>query len=104
VSVLSLALVPLYCIGVGFETLIAAGVAENLLQALAQGVFAGPLAIYLFGRSVVLLGAARAAVFPSLVPGFTLLIGFLALGEAPSVIQLVGLVIVVVGFRLTQRA
>jgi drug/metabolite transporter (DMT)-like permease len=104
VSVLSLALVPLYCIVVGFKSLIAAGIAENLLQALAQGVFAGPLAIYLFGRSVVLLGAARAAVFPSLVPAFTLLIGFVALGEVPSVVQLAGLVIVVVGFRLTQRA
>jgi drug/metabolite transporter (DMT)-like permease len=65
-------------------------------------VFAGPLAIYLFTRSVVLLGAARAAVFPSLVPGFTLLIGLATLFEVPSVIQLVGLGIVLIGFRLTQ--
>ena len=53
-------------------------------------------------RAVILLGVSRAAVFPSLVPPFTLLVGFLALGEAPSISQLVGLVIVVVGFRLTQ--
>ncbi len=80
------------------------GLVENLLQAVMQGVFAGAAATYLFTRSVVLLGAGRAAVFPSLVPGFTLLIGFLALGEVPSVAQLAGLAIVMLGFWLTQRA
>ena len=59
-----------------------------------QGIFAGAGATYLFTRSVVLLGAGRAAVFPSLVPGFTLLIGFLALGEVPSLAQLAGFAIV----------
>ena len=83
--------------------MIALGLWENLLQAVIQGLLAGPGAIYLFTRSVVLLGAARAAVFPSLVPGFTLLIGYLALGEVPSVAQFVGFAIVLVGFRLTQR-
>jgi drug/metabolite transporter (DMT)-like permease len=52
---------------------------------------------------VVLLGVARAALYPSLVPPFTLLIGYLTLGELPSVSQLIGLVIVVAGFRLTQQ-
>ena len=75
----------------------------NLLQAVAQGIFAGAGAIYLFTRSVVLLGASRAAVFPSLVPGFTLLIGFLAIGEVPTITQLLGFAIVLIGFRLTQR-
>jgi drug/metabolite transporter (DMT)-like permease len=102
VSVLALADIPIHWAAFGFERILAAGVRENLLQALAQGVFAGPLAIYLFTRSVVLLGAARAAVFPSLVPGFTLLIGLATLFEVPSMIQLVGLGIVLIGFRLTQ--
>jgi drug/metabolite transporter (DMT)-like permease len=52
---------------------------------------------------VELLGVARAALFPSLVPPFTLLIGYFALGEVPSESQLIGLVIVVVGFQLTQK-
>jgi drug/metabolite transporter (DMT)-like permease len=87
-----------------FGNMVAAGFAENLLQAVVQGAFAGAAAIYLFTRSVVLLGVARAALYPALVPPFTLLIGFLALGEVPSLSQLAGLVIVVVGFRLTQQA
>ena len=69
---------------------------------MVQGVFAGPAAIYLFTRAVILLGASRAALYPSLVPVFSLLIGFLALGEVPSLSQLAGLAIVVLGFRLTQ--
>ena len=51
---------------------------------------------------MVLIGVGRAAVFPSLVPGFTLLIGTL-LGEVPSIAQLVGFAVVLVGFRLTQK-
>ena len=83
--------------------MIALGLGENLLQALVQGIFAGAGATYLFTRSVVLLGAGRAAVFPSLVPGFTMLIGFLALGEVPTLAQLAGFAIVLVGFRMTQK-
>ncbi len=87
-----------------FGNMIAAGIAENLLQAVVQGVFAGAGAIYLFTRAVVLLGVGRAALFPALVPPFTLLIGAVTLGEIPSLLQLVGLAIVVAGFRLTQKA
>jgi drug/metabolite transporter (DMT)-like permease len=101
-SVVSLAGVPLLLLS--FDSLLAAGFFENLLQAVVQGAFAGAGAIYLFTRAVVLLGVGRAALYPSLVPPFTLLIGYLALGEVPSVSQLVGLVIVVGGFRLTQRS
>jgi drug/metabolite transporter (DMT)-like permease len=87
-----------------FDNFLAAGFFENLLQAVAQGALAGAGAIYLFTRAVLLLGASRASVFPSLVSPFVLLIGFLALGIVPSIAQLVGLAIVIVGFRLTQRA
>jgi drug/metabolite transporter (DMT)-like permease len=99
-SVLSLVGLPILYFA--YDNFLAAGFFENLLQALVQGVFAGPAAIYLFTRAVVLLGAGRAAVYPSLVPPFSLLIGFLTLGEAPSISQLIGLAIVIAGFRLTQ--
>jgi drug/metabolite transporter (DMT)-like permease len=102
-SVVSLVDVPIIWLLFGFERMIGLGLVENLVQLVAQGLFAGAGATYLFTRSVVLLGAGRAAVFPSLVPGFTLLIGFLVLGEVPSLAQLVGFAIVLVGFRLTQK-
>lgn len=103
VSTLSLLYVPVHWALFGFQTLIAAGWYENFIQAVVQGIGAGPLSIFLFARAVVLLGVSRASVFPALVPPFTLLSGFLILGEVPSVIQLIGLAIVAVGFRLTQK-
>jgi drug/metabolite transporter (DMT)-like permease len=103
VSVVTLAYIPVHALLFGFGTMIRAGLAENMLQAVAQGVFSGPTAIYLFARSVVLLGASRAAVFPSLVPGFTMLVGFLAVGEVPTLAQIAGFAIVLIGFRFTQK-
>ena len=104
ISVLSLFGTPVHWALGGFDHMIALGWRENLLQVVLQGVVAGPVATYLFVRTVALLGAGRAAVFPALVPPFVLLIGWLALGEVPTVLQLIGLVIVLLGFRLAQRA
>jgi drug/metabolite transporter (DMT)-like permease len=103
VAVISLADIPIHAALFGFDRMMSFGIWENVVQALAQGVLAGPGAIYLFARAVFLLGAARAAVFTSLVPPFTLLLGWSLLGEAPSLVQLAGLVVVLVGFRMTQR-
>jgi drug/metabolite transporter (DMT)-like permease len=100
-SVLSLAGLPVLLFGI--DKLLASSFLENLMQAIVQGALTGAGATYLFARAVVLLGAGRAVLFPSLVPPFTLLVGFLALGEAPSAPQLIGLAVVVVGFPLTQR-
>jgi drug/metabolite transporter (DMT)-like permease len=94
---------PLYAIFVGFHNLLHMSLAENLVQVVVQGVLAGVLPIYLFARAVILLGAGRAATFPALVPGFGLIIGYLALGVVPSLPQITGLVIVVVGFRFVVR-
>jgi drug/metabolite transporter (DMT)-like permease len=104
VSVLSLVLLPIHAVFFGFDRLIAAGFYENLIQAVVQGLFSGAAATFLFTRAVVLLGAARAAVFPALVPPFTLLTGFIFVGNIPTAVQLAGMVIVLLGFRLTQKA
>jgi drug/metabolite transporter (DMT)-like permease len=94
---------PLYAVFVGFDTMLRLGLAENLVQVVVQGVLAGVLPIYLFTRAVILIGAGRAATFPALVPGFSLIIGYLALGIVPSLAQVIGLAIVVVGFRFVVR-
>jgi drug/metabolite transporter (DMT)-like permease len=103
ISVLALMLLPLYAALGGFAHVARLGVAENLLQAVAQGVLSGPAAVFLFARSIALLGAARATIFPALVPPFTLLIGWLALGNVPTPLQLTGLALVFCGFLLAQR-
>lgn len=94
---------PLHGIIVGYSGFFAHSLADNLLQIFVQGILAGVLPIYLFARAVILLGAGRAATFPALVPGFALVIGYLGLGVVPSLAQVIGLVIVVIGFRFVVR-
>jgi drug/metabolite transporter (DMT)-like permease len=94
---------PLYLIFVGYDGILRMGLYENLLQVIVQGILAGMLPIYLFARAVILLGAGRAATFPALVPGFGLIVGYLTLGVVPSIPQIVGLVIVAIGFRYVVR-
>ena len=85
------------------SNLAVSGLWANVVQLIFQGILSGAVSIFLFTRAVVLLGAARAAVFPTLVPPFTLLIGYLVLDVVPTVFQLIGLVMVLIGFRLTQK-
>jgi drug/metabolite transporter (DMT)-like permease len=94
---------PLHGLIIGYAGLLRMPWYESVLQAVVQGVFAGMLPLYLFARAVILLGAGRAATFPALVPGFSMIIGFLALGVVPSLAQVIGLVIVVIGFRFALR-
>ena len=72
-------------------------------EALAQGVLAGALPIYLFAHAVMALGAGRAATFPALVPVFGVILGYLTLGVVPSPAQFAGLAIVLIGFQFTLR-
>jgi len=95
---------PLHALLVGYDGILRMSLAENLLQIVVQGILAGMLPIYLFARAVILLGAGRAATFPALVPGFSMIIGYLALGVVPSIAQLVGLLIVVIGFRFALKS
>ena len=97
ISVLSLSLLPLYAAFAGFARVAALGLGENALQALAQGILAGPAALYLFAFSIQTIGVARAAVFPATVPALTILIGWLLLGEPPTALQAAGLVTVLFG-------
>jgi len=101
VSVLVFA--PIYLLLYGMGSLVRHGLFENLLQAVVQGGIAGSLPIYLFAHAVIALGGGRAATFPALVPVFGVVIGFLALGVVPSLAQIVGMLIVLLGFQFTLR-
>lgn len=94
---------PIYFGLFGTGNLFRFGWGETALQIVVQGLISGVLPIFLFARAVAILGAGRASTFPALVPGFSLIIGFFALGIVPSIAQLIGLGIVLVGFRFTLR-
>jgi drug/metabolite transporter (DMT)-like permease len=96
-------LAPFYFLFGGWSQLARHGLLENLLQIVMQGIFAGPVATYLFAHAVIALGAGRAGTFPALVPVFGVIIGFLALGVVPSLAQFAGLAIVLIGFQFTLR-
>jgi drug/metabolite transporter (DMT)-like permease len=99
----ALSFVPVHALVTSYENFRVAGVGETFVQALVQGVFAGAGGIYLFTRAVALLGPGRAAVSPALVPGFTMLIGFLWIGVVPTAAQIAGFLVVTVGFALVLR-
>ena len=103
ISVLSLSLFPLYAASGGLARDAAIGLSENAIQAVGQGILAGPAAMYLFTLSIQKLGVARGAVFPAIVPVLTLLLGWLLIGEPPTALQAAGLVTVLAGFYLAQR-
>jgi drug/metabolite transporter (DMT)-like permease len=90
VSVLSLLLFPVYAALGGIDRVAVIGLGGNALQALAQGVLAGPAAMYLFTLSIQHLGVGRAAIFPAIVPMLTLLVGWILLGEPPNTLQAAG--------------
>jgi len=93
---------PLYALLFGFDHMVAVGLWQNAVQVVCQGA-AGAFAIFLFTRAVTLLGAGRAGVFAALVPGFALAIGFLTIGEAPTLVQLIGFAVVMLGFWCVLR-
>ena len=104
ISVLSLLIyAPLHALLFGFDNMVAVGWRENALQIVAQGILSGPLATYLSAYAASVLGTGRGASFSALVPGFTILIGVVALGEMPTLIQLAGLGVVALGFRLFMK-
>lgn len=98
-----LVLAPIYLFIYGISALARQSLLENLLQAVVQGGLAGSLPIYLFAHAVIALGGGRAATFPALVPVFGVIIGYLALGVVPSLAQIAGMLIVLVGFQFALR-
>ncbi len=64
ISVLSLSLFPVYATLGGLGRVAAIGISENALQALGQGILAGPAAMYLFTFSIQALGVSPPRLSP----------------------------------------
>jgi drug/metabolite transporter (DMT)-like permease len=104
VAVLSAALyLPAYLGLTGAAHLLAANPAHVLFQAIVTGIFAGIFAVLAFTRSVELLGPARAAIWPALVPVFAIIAGVPLTGELPMPLQFLGLAIATTGLIVAAR-
>ena len=66
-----------------------------------QGVLAGTGTVYTYAKTVQLLGAARAAIFPALIPGLATLMGWPVLGHIPTVTEAIGMTLAIGGLLVT---
>ncbi|MDN4590315.1 hypothetical protein DBA29_17635 [Xenophilus aerolatus] len=98
--------VPIYLAATGGTRLLAAQPSLVLVEVLVQGVIAGAGTLYTYAKTVELLGAARAAVFPALAPGMAALLAWPVLGHIPGIFETLGLFVAIVGLLIsvTQRS
>lgn len=79
-----------------------AALSEVVFQGLFQGVLTAVFAFILYTRTIAILGAGRAAIFPTLVPVTTVLLAIPILGDYPTRIEVIGVVIVSIGMVLAM--
>jgi drug/metabolite transporter (DMT)-like permease len=92
---------PLYCwLWLGSSRLGDVPAREVLFQAFYQGVLMGALTLFSLSRSIMILGAARAAAFMSLVPVVGALLGAVILHEIPSAAETGAVVVISLGVLL----
>ena len=68
-----------------------------IAQIVVQGLLTGFVSLVAFGRSIQILGAGRASLFPALVPASAVILGIPVIGEWPTLGQTAGLVVVTIG-------
>ncbi len=100
VAVLSGALVVPAYLATGGAARVLAQPGEFAVQAVAQGLLAGVAATLTYSVAVARLGAARAGVFPSLVPAAAVVLGVPLLGEWPTAPQAAGVAVASAGLVL----
>jgi drug/metabolite transporter (DMT)-like permease len=91
------AYLPVYILFLPHDALIAAPASVLVTQAVYQGILTSFAALFCFSQSVIHLGSARAAVFPSLIPVAATCLGAVALQEVPSAVELAGVFLISLG-------
>jgi drug/metabolite transporter (DMT)-like permease len=100
VSVWSMVLyLPFYFLFFG-SSLFEASVTEIVAHGFFQGFLTAVVAIIVYTRAITIIGVGRAAVFPTLVPGITVLLAIPILGEYPTMLEMTGLLIVSFGMLM----
>jgi drug/metabolite transporter (DMT)-like permease len=93
--------VPFYLATEGVDRLAHADGSLLAIEVWVQGILAGTGIVYAYAKTVQLLGAARAAIFPALIPGIAALIGWPVLGHIPTVTEAIGMTLAIVGLLVT---
>jgi drug/metabolite transporter (DMT)-like permease len=88
----------------GTEALLAAGPGVLAGEVLSQGVLSGIVALACYGTAVRILGSSRAALLAAIPPAVAAVLAIPMLGEVPSPLALVGVVLVVAGVALATGA
>jgi len=96
-----LILAPVYFLLFGTD-LLSATPTEVITQSIMQGVVSAIVAFFFFGEAVRRLGASRAAVLGSFTPVFAALLGMPLLGEFPTRLTWVAIIVVSVGVVLAS--
>jgi len=81
-----------------------APLADIAIQAAFQGILVTIVALFLYGRAVVILGASHGASFGALVPALSALFAIPLLGEWPGETDWAGIVLISFGVFLASGA
>jgi drug/metabolite transporter (DMT)-like permease len=92
---------PIYGV-IARASLLDAPLFDVALQAVVQGMLTAIVALLLYGRMVGLLGATAGAAFVALTPATTALLGIPVLGEWPSAIDWIAIIVISVGVYLVS--
>jgi drug/metabolite transporter (DMT)-like permease len=92
---------PFYLLGDGLSRLLALPPAMLATQVVAQGVLSGIVAVFAYSAAVERIGSGRAGVFGALVPAIGILLGIPLVGDLPTELQVIGLVVVSLGTVLS---
>ena len=93
--------VPFYFATEGVDRLAHADGSLLAIEVWVQSVLAGTGTVYTYAKAVQIMGAARAAIFPALIPGLATLMGWPVLGHIPTVTEAIGLILAVAGLLVT---
>jgi drug/metabolite transporter (DMT)-like permease len=87
---------PVYAVVAG-ASLFKAPLTDIALQAFVQGFLAAVISLLLYGRAVSLLGASGGAAFPALCPAMTAVLAIPILGEWPTAIDWIAIILISAG-------
>jgi drug/metabolite transporter (DMT)-like permease len=77
---------------------------SSIWAMLFLGVFGSGVCFILFAVGIRELGASKANVFANLVPVVAAIVSFFVLKEAMPIMKILGIVVVIAGLLLSQRA